>query len=158
MVGTAVRPRGTVPRTAVALIVAAGAAWLLVALIGTLAQALVGTPVLGTSGANGDMGYPPHAVSDLLWGGYGVAIVGGGLGLLAIAIGWTGFRRGERWAWYAILVLPAVGALAAFDDERQFGGWWTFLWSGLPALLGAMVSFRAFFVPKEDPPPGAIPR
>lgn len=32
-------------------------------------------------------------------------------GLLAAAIAWTGFRRGERWAWYALLTLPLLNVL-----------------------------------------------
>ena len=32
-------------------------------------------------------------------------------GLLAAAVAWTGFRRGERWAWYALLTLPGVNIL-----------------------------------------------
>lgn len=33
------------------------------------------------------------------------------VGLLAAAIAWTGFRRGERWAWYALLTLPLLNVL-----------------------------------------------
>ena len=32
-------------------------------------------------------------------------------GLLAAAVAWTGFRRGERWAWYALLTLPLLNVL-----------------------------------------------
>ena len=33
------------------------------------------------------------------------------LGLLAAGIAWTSFRRGERWAWYALWTLPLLSAL-----------------------------------------------
>ncbi|MEE9181034.1 MAG: hypothetical protein V3U33_00485 [candidate division NC10 bacterium] len=33
------------------------------------------------------------------------------IGLLAATIAWTGFRRGERWAWYALLTLPLLNVL-----------------------------------------------
>ena len=33
------------------------------------------------------------------------------VGLLAATIAWTGFRRGERWAWYALLTLPLLNVL-----------------------------------------------
>ncbi len=32
-------------------------------------------------------------------------------GLLAAAVVWTGFRRGDRWAWYALLTLPLLNVL-----------------------------------------------
>ncbi len=32
-------------------------------------------------------------------------------GLLAAIVAWTGFRRGERWAWYALLTLPLLNIL-----------------------------------------------
>ena len=32
-------------------------------------------------------------------------------GLLAASVAWTGFRRGERWAWYALLTLPLLNIL-----------------------------------------------
>ena len=41
----------------------------------------------------------------------------GTVGLLAIAIGLTGFRRGERWAWVAIAVFALAGILTAVIDQ-----------------------------------------
>jgi hypothetical protein len=41
---------------------------------------------------------------DYLWRAEGAALVAAGL--LAVAISLTGLRRGERWAWYAMWLLP----------------------------------------------------
>ena len=66
------------------------------------------------------------------------------IGLLAIAIGLTGFRRGERWAWWAIAVFVAAGVLTAVLDEFAWGGWYTFLFLGLVPFLGLALSTRSF--------------
>ncbi|MDX1534182.1 MAG: hypothetical protein R3291_01000, partial [Thermoplasmata archaeon] len=45
---------------------------------------------------------------------YMTRALGGALlivGLLAAAVAWTAFRRGERWAWYALLTLPLLNVL-----------------------------------------------
>jgi hypothetical protein len=58
----------------------------------------------------------PGQVSPLpfrMYGIYGVA-----LSLLAIAIAATGFRRGERWAWWALLVGNTIGYGAAMVHDQ----------------------------------------
>ena len=59
----------------------------------------------------------PKAVAfmTLLFRMYGVYIVA--FGLLAIAIGATAFRRGERWAWWSLLVgnTIAYGSAMTYD-------------------------------------------
>ena len=141
-----------VPGYAVGLVVGAGALWVLLPLFGIVFQDFSGTAVLGTSGATGVQGYPPRAVSDLLWAGYLAGILGVALGLMTILIGLSAFKKGERWAWYAVLIIPAIGAVAAFNDERQFGGWWTFLWTGVPSLLGLLLATPAIFWRRRGPP------
>ena len=54
--------------------------------------------------------------TTLLFRMYG--IYGVGLSLLAIAIVVTGFRRGERWAWWALLVGNTIGYGAAMIYDQ----------------------------------------
>jgi hypothetical protein len=51
-----------------------------------------------------------------MYGIYGV-----GLSLLAIAIAANGFRRGERWAWWALLVGNTIGYGAAMVYDQVVG-------------------------------------
>jgi hypothetical protein len=136
-----------VPRYAVILVVAGGAVALLANLLNAITQIVTGIPVAGTSGANGIQGYPPHAISDLLWAGWIVNTFGAAVAILAILIGLTAFRRGERWAWYAIWVVVASGALNALFDGLQAGPFvaFTFVFFGLLPFLGVILSARAFF-------------
>lgn len=43
-------------------------------------------------------------------------------GLMAIAITVTGFRRGERWAWWALLVGNTVALVAAMTHDKIVNG------------------------------------
>jgi hypothetical protein len=52
----------------------------------------------------------------LLFRMYG--IYGIGLSLLAIAVAATGFRRGERWAWWTLLVANTIGYGAAMVYDQ----------------------------------------
>jgi hypothetical protein len=67
------------------------------------------------------------------------------IGLLAIAIGLTTFRRGERWAWFAIAVFVAAAVLTELRDRPAWGGWFTLLFLGLVPLLGLLLSAKSFF-------------
>jgi hypothetical protein len=90
-------------------------------------------------------GYPPAAIRTLAWDALYANLYVGTVGLLALAIGLTAFRRGERWAWLAIAVFAASGILTALLDELAWGGWYTFLFLGLVPLLGLLLSARSFF-------------
>jgi len=57
--------------------------------------------------------------TTLLFRMYG--IYGVGLSLLAIAIAANGFRRGERWAWWALLVGNTIGYGAAMVYDQVVG-------------------------------------
>ena len=99
-------------------------------------------------------GYSSAAIRTLAWDALYANVYVGTIGLLAIAIGLTGFRRGERWAWYAIGVFVLAGLLTAFIDELAWGGWFTFLFLGLLPLLGWALSTPSFFRGRAGTPPG----
>ncbi len=69
-----------------------------------------------------------------------------GLGLIAALLSWTAYRRGERYAWFAMSVLPLALALSAgvFAVERSelayyYGGY------TLIAGAGLLLPYRKFF-------------
>jgi hypothetical protein len=70
----------------------------------------------------------------------GVALVGAGIGALAVNLAWKPFGGEPHWA--VVLVVAAVGAIAAMSFQRYviilataFGGAWTLL-VGAAALMG----------------------
>ncbi len=90
-------------------------------------------------------GYPLSAIHTLAWGDLYSNLYVASIGLLSIAIGLGAFRRGERWAWYSISVFALAGVLTAIIDYASWGGWYTYLFLGLPSLLGLVLSARSFF-------------
>lgn len=77
--------------------------------------------------------------TTLLFRMYG--IYGVGLSLLAIAIAAKGFRRGERWAWWALLVGNTIGYGAAMVYDQVVGAVGPFELSeyvGLAAIYGSL--------------------
>jgi hypothetical protein len=78
-------------------------------------------------------------IPALLFRMYG--IYGVGLSLLAIAIAAMGFRRGERWAWWALLVGNTIGYGAAMVYDQIVGAIGPFELSeylGLAAVFGSL--------------------
>ena len=125
------------PRAAVALVLAGGAVWVLSALaysavvVGcfTCASAVVAAGV-DTSD------YSAGAVRTLAWDALYANLYVATVGVLAVLVGLTAFRRGDRWAWAAMAVFALAGLLTAILDELAWGGWYTFLFLGLLPLLG----------------------
>ena len=77
--------------------------------------------------------------TTLLFRMYG--IYGVGLSLLAIAIAASGFRRGESWAWWALLVGNTIGYGAAMVYDQVVGAIGPFELSeylGLAAIYGSL--------------------
>ena len=76
-----------------------------------------------------------------MYGFYGM-----GLSLLAIAIAASGFRRGERWAWWALLAGNAIGYGAAMVYDQVVNAVGPFElteYLGLALILGTLaVTFR----------------
>ena len=91
----------------------------------------------------------------LLFRMYG--IYGMGLSLLAIAIAANGFRRGERWAWWALLVGNTIGygAAMAYDQVvKAVGPFELTEYLGLALIYGSLAVTAPFpgsrHAPKDE--------
>ena len=76
---------------------------------------------------------------------YGIYIVA--FGLLAVSIAATAFRRGERWAWWALLVANTVAFVSAMTYDRIVGAIGPFEWSeylGLAVIYGSLAATAPF--------------
>ena len=103
----------------------------------------------GFTGASWDQlaaAYPKTAeYTTLLFRMFGIYIVA--FSLLAIAIAANGFRRGERWAWAALLVGNTIAFLApmAYDQiARAVGPFEVSEYLGLAAIYGSLVITAPF--------------
>lgn len=81
-----------------------------------------------------------------MFGTYGVA-----LSVLAIAIAATGFRRGERWAWWALLIGNTIAFVAAMGYDqivRAVGPFEVSEYLGLAMIYAALAVTAPF--PQTD--------
>ena len=149
------RDTARVPVVAVALVVAGGAIWMLA---GVLYGAQVVTcfscsSVVVAPGISAES-YPAEAIRNLAWDALYANLYVVTVGFLATAIGLRAFKRGERWAWYAIAAFALSGVLTALLDYLAWGGWYTFFFLGLLPLLGLILSARSFFPGRGTPKAG----
>jgi hypothetical protein len=82
----------------------------------------------------------------LLFRLYGAYIVA--FGLLAIAVTATAFRRGDGWAWWALLVGNTIAFGAAMRNDwiaRAIGPFEMSEYVGIAAVYGALAITAAFF-------------
>ncbi|MFI5259954.1 MAG: hypothetical protein ACHQ01_10160 [Candidatus Limnocylindrales bacterium] len=135
-----------IPRIAVMLVVAGGVIWLAAGVLYGVQVAtcfscgsVVVAPGVDTSS------YSLSAIHTMAWDVLYANLYVATIGLLAIAIGLTAFRRGEKWAWLAMAIFAASGLFTAVLDEMAWGGWFTFLFLGLLPTLGVLLSTPAFF-------------
>ena len=70
-------------------------------------------------------------------------ISGAGLAILGMLVSATGYRNGEKWAWYASWTMP-IGILAAQLNIYQLTGSTTVL---VLAVIFTAVSLLALFLP-----------
>jgi hypothetical protein len=132
-----------VSKVAVGLVVAGGVIWVGSAVLysAQIVSCFTCGSILVAPGVN-TSGYPVAALRTLAWGDLYATTYIATLGLLAIILGLTEFKRGEKWAWYAIAVVVLAGVLTGVLDELSWGGWYTFLFLGLPSLLGLLLSAK----------------
>jgi len=77
-----------------------------------------------------------------MFGSYGVAT-----SLLAIAVAATGFRRGERWAWWALLAANSLGFLVPMTYDRlvdAVGPFELTEYLGIAIIYGALIVTAPF--------------
>jgi hypothetical protein len=134
------------PTYAVIFVVAGGVIWVIGAVLyGAQVLSCFSCGSIVTAPGVDTTGYPLSAIHTLAWADLYSNLYVAIIGLLAIAIGLRAFRRGERWAWYAMAVFASAGVLTAFIDYASWGGWYTYLFLGLPQLLGLALSAKSFF-------------
>jgi len=109
-----------------------------------------GAPILpaGSEGYSGRSWHQLVAMSPqtagyitLVFRMYGIYIVG--FGLLAVAIAAIAFRRGDRWAWWALLMGNTVAFVSAMTYDRIVGAIGPFEWS---EYLGLAVIYASLAV------------
>jgi len=135
--------RSPIPRLAVALVVLGGIIWVLSAIAYSVVVVTCfscGSAVVAAGIDTSD--YSTGAIHTLAWDALYANLYVATVGLLAVSIGLTAFRRGERWAWFAMVVFVLAGLLTAVLDELAWGGWYTFLFLGLLPLLGVVLAAR----------------
>lgn len=89
---------------------------------------------------------------------YGIYIVA--FGLLAVSIAATAFRRGERWAWWALLVANTVAFVSAMTYDRIVGAIGPFEWSeylGLAVIYGSLAVTAPFLAAGRTAPSRVAP-
>lgn len=132
-----------VPTVAAALVAAGGAVWVLSAVAYSVVVVTCftcGSAVVAAGVDTAD--YSAGAIRTLAWDALYADTYVAAIGLLAVLVGLTAFRRGERWAWLAMAVFAAAGVLTAVLDELAWGGWYTFLFLGLLPCLGVGLAAR----------------
>jgi len=109
-----------------------------------------GAPILpaGYEGYSGSSWHQLAATSPktagyitLVFRMYGIYIVA--FGLLAVAIAATAFRRGDRWAWWALLAGNTIAFVSAMTYDRIVGAIGPFEWS---EYLGLAVIYASLAV------------
>ena len=144
------------PRLAVALVVLGGVVWILAAIAYGLLVAscfTCGSAVVAAGVDTSD--YSAGAIKTLAWDALYANVYVATIGVLAVIIGLTAFRRGERWAWLAIAVFALAGALTAVLDELAWGGWFTFLFLGLLPLAGVALAAPSVLRVRRETRPAA---
>ena len=144
--------QAVVSRYAVALVVLGGAAWTVAGVVfGATAAACFPSCGSGVAVSGSVAGYSVQALTSLTWNQLYINFYAAAIGLFAVLIGIKAFRRGEKWGWYSILFFVVVGVVTSAFDYLSWGGWYTGLFSTLPAVLGLLLSAKGFFGQGVDP-------
>jgi hypothetical protein len=79
-----------------------------------------------------------------------LGLLGAGFGLMAAAVSVIPYRRGERWAWYALWLLPlTIGAVAARMLINQYSA--AYYYAGITAasLVALLIPIRSVLRHRE---------
>lgn len=90
---------------------------------------------------------PLYSTTYSVMGAWGISWVG--FEILALVVILIPFRRGERWAWWTLWLLPALW-LSLFVLSPDLIG---LLLLTLISVTGLVLSFRRFFPKSEEKPP-----
>ena len=79
-----------------------------------------------------------------------LGLLGAGFGLLAAVVSLIPYRRGERWAWYALWLLPVtIGGVAARMLIDQYSASYYYAGITAVALVALLIPIRTFLRPRE---------
>lgn len=85
-----------------------------------------------------------------------LGFLGGGFGLLAALVSVIPFRRGERWAWYALWLFPiTIGAVATRQLIDQYPPGYYYAALTAVAVIGLLLPARRFLSPHRGSQPSA---
>jgi hypothetical protein len=76
--------------------------------------------------------------------GYGFSNLIGAVLLTMVSM--RSYRKGERWAWYSMWIVPiALGSITVTGFSSGAGGWPIFFGLFVAALLGVVLPYKKFF-------------
>jgi len=79
-----------------------------------------------------------------------LGFLGAGCGLLAAVISVIPYRHGERWAWYALWLLPiTIGAVAVRMLVDQYSTGYYYAGLTTVAVVALLMAIRSFLRPRE---------
>ncbi len=122
-------------------------AWLLLFAIGAFRFLTAFTHITGTAIGDVDIGTAsPALVNFVRFTDRELGIDDAGFAALQMAISATGYRRGERWAWYVLLTVPVffLGEIASNLIAGRSLGLFLFVFV-IIALLGLLLPYRKIF-------------
>jgi hypothetical protein len=79
-----------------------------------------------------------------------LGMLGAGFGVLAAVVSVIPYRRGERWAWYALWLVPiTIGAVAARMLVDQYSAGYFYAGITAVALVALLIPIRNVLRPRE---------
>jgi hypothetical protein len=128
-------------RAALVLVITGGMVWIVAAVAYTVLVSSCLTCASSMVAAGVDTSdFSAGAVHVLAWDALYANLYVAVIGVLAVVIALTAFRRGDRWAWFAMAVFAFAGIGTAVLDQFAWGGWYTVFIFGLLPTLGVLIA------------------
>ena len=67
----------------------------------------------------------------------------------------TGYRRGRKWAWFALLYTPALLLFGGYTQNLEGYPWQGLAFLALLSVVGLVLPYRKFFPKKQLSPSGS---